>query len=496
MFVTSPFQNAFFAEIVEALHEALFDIGAEVVVTSEPDAHDVLDDDVFVLVPHHEYVALEGPAIVDDEAVARRTIGISAEQPGEEFFGANATIGARLGAVLDFSPLAVAAYRRAGIDAQHLPFGYVPSWDRFDRSSAAAWASGRDTPALFLGSRKTRRLSILAEAADSLVRHDARLIVSDNDEPNPGGSRAFVAGDAKRDLLASTRVLVNIHQGDEPYFEWLRFADAAHCGAVVLSEPSTGSEPFAPGEHFLTFDRGELGRQLDRVVGDDRLLSETAEHAYATLRSMPLREGVQVLIETARTLLDSPPPPALPPRTRAEQVGRARVDPLPRRSWTPYADRPLARLTRRRAEPEPMLIAPPGTRLRTAVTDLWQARGGAPAVGLVADGLDAEGRPMLEGQWPWQPWRLLHGQHLGRVMLVDPRLDREAGRWARSVERDAGAFTRYRHLVIQVFAAAHGISLGHVACPVAELHGVAADPSQQLPEPIAHAVRAVLDRNG
>ena len=129
VFVLSPYQNAFFFELADALIEALRTSGVDAIATTEAGAHHVGERDVFVLLPPHEYVALEGSSFVDDPVAAARTVGFTAEQPHQSFFERNASIGARLGGVLDFSPLAVAGYRRLGVEAEHLPFGYVPSWD-------------------------------------------------------------------------------------------------------------------------------------------------------------------------------------------------------------------------------------------------------------------------------------------------------------------------------------------------------------------------------
>ena len=61
-------------------------------------------------------------------------------------------------------------------------------------------------------------------------------------------------------MLTRSRVLLNIHQGDEPYFEWHRALQAIHCGAAVLTETSTDAEPLVPGRHFAAAEAGGLGR--------------------------------------------------------------------------------------------------------------------------------------------------------------------------------------------------------------------------------------------
>jgi hypothetical protein len=513
--VLSPHQNAFFAEIADVLVGEMCAAGADAVVVHEPGAHLVLPDDVFVLLPPHEYVALEGSGFVDDPVVAARTIGLSAEQPHQGFFERNAHLGARLGAVVDFSPLAVDAYRALGIDALHLPFGYTPRWDR----RVAGHVSPGPPRVLYLGNKRPRRLGVLAGAADALARHGARLLISDNDAPNRGTGPAFVAGDDKRELLAATRLLVNIHQSDEPYFEWLRFVEAAHCGTPVLSEHSDHSEPFVPGTHFEAFAPADLGGSIDALIDDDDRLTALADTAYEQLRSMPLANSVGVLVDSARSLLGAPPPSALPARTRAEPLvvspelvvpngpGTGRTA---RSAWRRQrvltlvgddVDQLAGHLERtagpvevvapgeltgsavRRLRGDVVLLLPARTRphglafdrfVAAAMVDVGPA--GHALSSAVVDGVDAQGAPTLEGIWPWQPWRLFNGQHLGRLMLADGDVVRGAAPWF-----DDPAMAGSPHFVVQCWAARHGLEGGHLSTPVARVDGTPLDPEQRVP---------------
>jgi hypothetical protein len=487
VFVLSPYQNAFFVELVEALRSALGTAGVGSQMTTEPSTHVVGDHDVFVLLPPHEYVALEGEAFVVDETVAARTIGMSAEQPHQGFFTGNARLGARLGAVIDFSRLAVDAYRRHGVDARHLPFGYVPAWDRYEPGARSAGGRRPTTEVLYLGNKQPRRLSMLAAAADPLVRHSARLLISDNDEPNTRGSPTFVTGDDKRRLLESTRLLVNIHQSDEPYFEWLRFVEAAHCGTAVLSEHSTAAEPFVEGEHFLGFGAGSLGRRLDEVLDDRPRLEEVAAAAFDVIRSMPLSESVEVLCATARERLAAPPPVALPARTRTAPIGRARTDPPAVASWRPSRRGRLRRTLGLGDDDRWVVVAPDGTSMSMAPDDVVRAAGGYRFTNVLAHGSGADGAPTLEGLWPWQPWRLLHGQHLGRVLIVDRDLHHAVFEWLHEP-----AFAGQPHLAVQLFAARHGIEGGHLARPAAAIDGRTVDPTQAIPPPLDERCRQLL----
>src|SRR5262249_55963342 len=159
-----------------------------------------------------------------------RSVLLSVEQPGTPWFGIGSAYSQVAASVLDINALAVAELRAARIDAHQLRLGYHPSWDRWQGVADQP----RPTALAYLGSLTPLRERILCDVAGVLAAHETRLVIHDGRLPVTREAPNFVLGDAKHDLLARGRVLLNLHRSDVPYFEWHRHLAALANGCVVL----------------------------------------------------------------------------------------------------------------------------------------------------------------------------------------------------------------------------------------------------------------------
>ena len=73
------------------------------------------------------------------------------------------------------------------------------------------------------------------------------------------GVGGLVFGADKYDLLADSRILLNLHRDDRRpgYFEWARMIEAMANGCCIVTEPSAGFEPLVAGQHFVETDDPE-----------------------------------------------------------------------------------------------------------------------------------------------------------------------------------------------------------------------------------------------
>lgn len=293
VFVMAAKQNRFFFELAEALAYEMRALGVDswISTTGFPA---LASGRVYVLLPPHEYFALEGYRTQPGHQLLRRTIFVSAEQPGSTHFYDNIRLADRAGALFDINPSAVRSYDRAGVKAQLLQLGYSPSLDRFPGAPEKRW------DVVFMGSYTRRRARILSGCATQLSRLRSRLIMSDNSRPNSSASSSFVAGEDKLSLLGRAAVMVNLHQSDVPYFEWARVLDAIHCGCALVTEHSMDFSPLVPGEHFASARPKNLGDVVEWVARDEATRERLSRAAYDLVRSkLRLALGAEALVAAA-----------------------------------------------------------------------------------------------------------------------------------------------------------------------------------------------------
>ena len=310
-------QNQFFLELVEALEYELrrLDVPVSTHVGQLPLPKKGL---VHVFLPPHEYVALSGHR--PSAEFLRRSILISAEQPQSSFFASNVELARNAGAVFDINPRSVRAYRAQGVQASHLALGHTNLWDRFGDPGPE-----RDIDILFLGRVTPRRAKALASYADLFERFRCHLMLSDNSRPNIDTGAAFVAGEDKRDLFARAKVLLNIHGEDEPYFEWLRVAEAICAGCAIVSEHSTDTAPLQWGRHIVTGGLESLGLLCAWLAEDTARREQIRTDAYELLlRQRPLSSVARQLAEAARAIDATPLGPAVLLTARQERARRTR----------------------------------------------------------------------------------------------------------------------------------------------------------------------------
>jgi hypothetical protein len=288
--VSASEENVFFGEILEAFGEALAADGYAIERSVDCFPPPV-DDLVYLYIPH-EYTALVEPLAQPTVEQLSRAVAISTEQPGTSWFEHALGIARQSGAVVDINPLAAEEMRREGIDTEHAPLGYIPSWD--------VWGGGeeRERPIdlAFLGRHTPERAATIARCRPALQQRRGALYLTETVKPHVAGSTYYLAGERRSRLLAESKVLLNVHQQKLPYLEWHRILSAVLNGCVVLTEHSLMTEPFIPGVHFISAREDDLPLVLEGLLANPTRLREVRHAAYDLVREqMPMSRATEVM---------------------------------------------------------------------------------------------------------------------------------------------------------------------------------------------------------
>jgi hypothetical protein len=273
--------NVFMTEIAGVLAATLSDLGYYTVFPAVGLPEQGRDRVNLVVAPHEFFTLQRGLSERELLKAAEVSVCVGVEQPGTSWFELSTRYASVGPVVLDISPYAVDELSRRGLDAIHLQLGYHPSWDRWGGDPARL----RPTDLLFLGSFTTRREGILSEVAPLLWDCNSDIRLFEFPRPMTEPRAHFVASTAKWELLASSRVLLNIHRSEVPYFEWVRVLEAVVNGCLVVTETSTDYGPLLPGEHLIAAPSEVLGAYTASIMTDEALRAELATAAYDFVRT-------------------------------------------------------------------------------------------------------------------------------------------------------------------------------------------------------------------
>jgi len=268
--------NGFMRDIAEWVAEAAVVAGWKATVVDDrlPEA----DGTINLVVAPHEFFELFDASPRRLQRAAAASVCICTEQPDTSWFHLSLDACRRGLLSLDINEHGLAELRAAGVTAERLPLGAVPSMTA-RAGEAAETARARPIDVLFMGGLDQRRSRILADLAPRLTSHRCELRLFRFERPVTASTPGLVFGADKFELLSRSRVLLNLHRersgrmpdgsAPPPYFEWARMIEACANGCVVLTEPSYGHQPLEAGTHFVEAAITEIGDVLDELLADE-----------------------------------------------------------------------------------------------------------------------------------------------------------------------------------------------------------------------------------
>ena len=183
--------------------------------------------------------------------------------------------------VWDYSEDNVARYATLGLAAKPmlLPIGYVPEWTRIPRREAPEF------DVLFYGSVNPRREAILQELRDAGLRV---------------ASHFGVYGPERDDLIARSKLVLNIHFYDAQVFEMVRVGYLLANGVPVVAElgPETRIDP-ALREAVRAVPKEALADTCLELAYDDQAREALGKRAFTCFSALRLEPRLAPLVGAA-----------------------------------------------------------------------------------------------------------------------------------------------------------------------------------------------------
>jgi hypothetical protein len=237
------------------------------------------------MAPHEFYYLGNGVKYATDDAFLR-SIPIGTEQWQTQWFARALPFMLRADRLLDINVQSADAFVRLGKQCRYLALGYSPDAapsnvdlamtkerpllrlkyvDVASMSADVRPLGERPIDVLFVGALTSRRGDILAQLGPVLAGRNCFLHVTDSSTPLREGNQV------DRELFAllarNSRVLLNIHHSEMPYFEWHRVVCyGIWQRSVVITETSFDVPYFREGQHYFGVPASQLGETIERVL--------------------------------------------------------------------------------------------------------------------------------------------------------------------------------------------------------------------------------------
>ena len=303
--------NYFFGEIRDLLVAGLRESGFAARSGDENDFHDATNDRRVIIAPHEFFYLGIGASLRDSPRLGKAIL-VNTEQPATVWFARALPLLRSAGAVWDIDSETAARLRSMRITSEHLPLGYAASFAPYEscgalpetdatrrldpaiRSAEAANRSLHERPidVLFVGGKTPRREELFAAAAPILADYHCYLHISVLDCPHIPGSTTAMNTETAIGLSRRARVLLNVHRGDDRYFEWHRIVlHGLWQGTLVITEPSGAAPPFRSGLDYVEAEPERMASVLRYYLSDPEGMERGAEIARSGRETL-IRECV------------------------------------------------------------------------------------------------------------------------------------------------------------------------------------------------------------
>ncbi|PZO13577.1 MAG: hypothetical protein DCF25_15890 [Leptolyngbya foveolarum] len=284
----SSLGNYFITEIADFIAAALEQAGHTVLQLNEQSAPPENLDGHWVVAPHEFFYLGDGPQWTQRQQWLPEAVMINVEQPQTTWFSSAFHFLRHAPAIFDINVKSTAIMQALKLPAYWLPLGYLPQY-----AAATATTQLPDLRALkglpshvsdhlpemdaplcdrpldlhFIGTLNPRREQFFASSAQWLSQFHCFLHIPPMGVPLLKGQDQALDTEAVVGLSRRSKILLNIHRDELPYFEWHRMVfHGLWQNTLVVTEPCHDIPGLVAGEHFIECAIAKMADKIEWLL--------------------------------------------------------------------------------------------------------------------------------------------------------------------------------------------------------------------------------------
>ena len=323
---TSSLGNQFMTEIAEFLARALQNVGLETLLLTETAQRpDNLDLDIIVA-PHEFFYLGEERAETDNSWLSRSVI-VNVEQPHTLWFSKSLHYLQQAKVVFDINLQSAAMLEKMGINAYFLPLGYLQGYEPLENCSSLPDVmalksiptklrdrvpspeeslENRSIDLHFVGTLNQRREKFFVTNAPWLSNYRCFWHIPPLEGPLLAGQDRFLDNKSVVGLSRLSKILLNIHRDELPYFEWHRIVfHGLWQKTLVLTEPCYQIPGLIAGEHYIECPQKEMAATVDWLLNTEAGKEQAERIRLAGYEALREKFNCQQIITQAIQILNN-----------------------------------------------------------------------------------------------------------------------------------------------------------------------------------------------
>lgn len=275
----SSLSDPFLRETSYAIATLMRRAGHQIIMADEKSEIEERPRHCIYVAPHEFFFLGNGPAWVRDDVLIDACMYCTAPAHRSEFWHSLHVVLMGQSVITSSRPVAV-AFSEVMPSINVIPSvvrdGTMPSETatlEHPLLSGQRWWEDAERPLdlYFFGSASPHRARFFAKHSDRLSNYDSFIYLKKSTSPNKTGGTHFAGAfpQVAQHIARHSRLLINVHRDEFPYFEWHRIVDQAMInGCVAVSEPCFLTPEFQPGIHYLEEETHRLVALAEWALND------------------------------------------------------------------------------------------------------------------------------------------------------------------------------------------------------------------------------------